>query len=301
MENNLTLYHVFLSVATCGNITKAAEELYISQPAVSKSIQKLESSLGVTLFTRNTRGVSLTYEGKLLHQEISKAFDAIHEGENHLRNCLTLGISYLRIGVSSTLCKYVLLPYLKKFIQKYPHVRISIECQSTYETMKLLEDGRIDIGLVGAPDEINHLDFFSLGTIEDVFVASPQYLKHLQERIETQSDDNQETTLLEKGTLMLLNKENITRQHIERYFRDISFSPTNLIEVTSMDLLIDFAKIGLGIACVIKDFVAEEIKNNQLIPLPLSLAIPKREIGFIYCGSSTSSVAVRNFIEIIKS
>lgn len=298
--NNLSLYHIFLSVANQGNITKAAEELYISQPAVSKSIHRLESNLGISLFTRSTRGVTLTFEGQLLYEEVSKAFESIALGEKQLKDSATLGMGYIRIGVSSTLCKFVLLPYLNDFIRMYPHVRISIACQSTYETMHLLEEGKIDIGLVGSPEQLNGLDFHSLGEIEDVFVAAPQYLEHLKERIPKNPELTLEQMLMQNATLMLLNKENITRQYIDDYLREINLIPSNLIEVTSMDLLIDFAKIGLGTACVIKDFVKDELSQKTLTEIRLPLSIPKREIGFIYHNKGLSSIALQNFIQMVQ-
>ena len=140
MESNLAQYRIFYAVAQEGNISRAAASLYISQPAISKSIQKLEESLGTPLFSRSSRGVRLTEEGALLFQHVKIAFDSLKAGEEQLRQMTELGIGHLRIGVSTTLCKYVLLPYLKKFIELYPHIRISIECQSTSHTLQLLQE-----------------------------------------------------------------------------------------------------------------------------------------------------------------
>ena len=116
MDQNLSLYKVFYTVANTGNISKAATELFISQPAISKSIRKLEQSLDVTLFSRNSRGVQLTEEGELLYDYVQRAFYALQTGEERLKKINELGIGHLHIGVSSTLCKYMLLPYLKEFI-----------------------------------------------------------------------------------------------------------------------------------------------------------------------------------------
>jgi DNA-binding transcriptional LysR family regulator len=112
MTQNLSSYRIFYSVAECGNISKAANELYISQPAISKSIRKLEDSLGVTLFVRSSRGVTLTEEGMLLFEHVKSAFEMLQLGEDKLLRNLELGVGHLKIGVSSTLCKYRLVPYL---------------------------------------------------------------------------------------------------------------------------------------------------------------------------------------------
>ena len=111
MLQSLSSYRIFYTVAKTQNISKAAKELYISQPAISKSIQKLEESLGCELFRRSSRGVLLTEEGELLFTHVSSAFETLTLGEDKLKNSLELGVGHLKIGVSSTLCKYMLLPY----------------------------------------------------------------------------------------------------------------------------------------------------------------------------------------------
>ena len=150
MEQHLTQYRIFYAVARAGNISRAAKELFISQPAISKSISKLEESLGMALFIRNSRGVSLTAEGQVLFQHVEAAFEALERGENELKQIQNLHIGQLKIGVSNTLCKYILLPYLKGFIAQYPHVRILIESQDTARTISMLEQQKLDIGLIAA-------------------------------------------------------------------------------------------------------------------------------------------------------
>ena len=112
MNQNLSSYWIFYTVANAGNISKAAKELYISQPAISKSIQKLEDNLGCKLFSRSSRGVILTDEGQLLYGHVKEAFETLNQGEEKLKRSIDLGVGHLQIGVSSTLCKHILLPYL---------------------------------------------------------------------------------------------------------------------------------------------------------------------------------------------
>ena len=202
MDQNLSLYKVFYTVANTGNISKAAAELFISQPAISKSIRKLEQSLDVTLFSRNSRGVQLTEEGEVLYDYVQRAFYALQTGEAQLKKINDLGIGHLHIGVSTTLCKYMLLPYLKEFIAQHPHIRITIECQSTYHTLQLLRENKIDLGLIGKPERYHHIHFDSLGEIEDIFVATQSYLDNLSLRTNNRED------ILKSATLMLLDKEN---------------------------------------------------------------------------------------------
>lgn len=294
MYQNLSSYRIFYAVANTGNISKAAKELYISQPAISKSIQKLEDSIGVKLFHRSSRGVTLTSEGELLYAHVKSAFDVLSLGEDKLRRSIALGMGHLTIGVSSTLCKYILLPYLKDFIKKYPHINISIACHSTNHTLKLLEDGKLDVGLIGKPDNLKNIDFYSLREIEDIFIATRDYLQNLRIRGVNRHQ------ILQNATLMLLDKENMTRQYIDNYFQDNHILLQDIIEVSNMDLLIEMVKIGLGIGCVIRDFVKNELQSNTLVEIPLKIAIQKREIGFAYNKDVKISKSLAHFIQFYE-
>lgn len=299
MNHNLSLYRIFHAVAIRGNISHAAKDLFISQPAISKALHKLEAELGVTLFHRSSRGVTLTDEGSILFECTQTAFHALTEGTDTLKKMHELGVGNIRIGVSTTLCKYILIPYLKEFIECYPHIKVTIQCQSTFHTIKLLENGKIDIGLIGKPDNNKHLDFFSVGTIQDTFVSSKKYLDNL--KLRELYTPNTNFDIFHTANLMLLDQENITRVYIDQYFRDYNIIPNQALEINNMDLLIEFAKIGLGVACVIKEFVLDEIKSGTLIQIPLENPIPKREIGFAFSKQKTLSKNIQNFIHFYKN
>lgn len=294
MNQNLNYYKAFYMVAKYKNISKAADALFISQPAISKSLSRLEENLGCTLFSRTSRGVSLTADGEILYERIREAFAAIEAGEEELRHRTELGIGQLRIGVSTTLCKYILLPYLQNFIRQHPHIRITIECQSTLHTVELLESGQIDIGLIGAPKHHGTLTFLPLKKIQDTFVATQSYLDNLSIREHTDSD------LFLSATLMLLDEENITRQYINDYFYRNQIKTNQILEVSSMDLLIEFAKIGIGAACVIREFVEQELKESTLIEIPMAEPIESRSIGFAYSNSHKLSKSALTFLNSVS-
>jgi DNA-binding transcriptional LysR family regulator len=295
MNQNLSSYKIFYTVANVGNISKAAKELYISQPAISKSIQRLEENLGCKLFSRSSRGVILTDEGQLLYGHVKDAFETIDLGEDKLRRSIELGVGHLQIGVSATLCKYMLLPYLKEFIRQNPHISISITCRSTNDTLKLLDEDKIDIGLIGKPENTKNINFYYLDNIEDIFVASPDYIENLKKRGIPKS------AILESSTLMLLDKNNMTRQYIDDYLSDNQINVADSIDISNMDLLIDFAKIGVGVACVIKSFVEKELKDGTLIEIPLGIPIHKREVGFAYRKNGKTSKSLQTFIEFYQN
>lgn len=295
MNQSLSSYRIFYTVANTGNISKAAKELYISQPAISKSIQKLEESVGCRLFSRSSRGVVLTDEGKLLYDHVRTAFETLTLGEEKLKRSIELGVGHLKIGVSSTLCKYLLLPYLKEFIRQNPHISISISCQSTNETLKLLEDNKIDIGLIGKPATLKNIQFDFLEEIEDIFVATKDYIRNLQARGIAKDD------VLANATLMLLDKNNMTRQYIDDYLQENQIQVRDSIDISNMDLLIDFARIGVGVACVIKNFVKEDLTNGTLVEIPLGIPIHKREVGFAYRTNVRPSKSLSEFIQFYKN
>ena len=289
MEQHLSQYRIFYEVARCGNISRAAKELYISQPAISKAIGKLEESLGTRLFLRNSRGVQLTPEGNVLFQHVAAAFDSLSRGEKELKRIHDFHIGQLKIGVSNTLCKYVLLPYLKSFVEKYPHVNITIESQSTAHPLEMLEARKIDIGLVAEPRARRGLNFTPVMEIHDGFVCTPAYMENLTLREGPAPD------IFKTGNIMLLDRSNMSRKHLDTYLSDRDIEVNQLLEVTDMALLIEFARIGLGIACVILDFVSDDLKNGTLMEVPLDAPIPRRVIGFA-CPPQDQSQTLREFL-----
>ncbi len=293
MDQNLSQYRIFYAVAKAGNISRAAKELYISQPAISKSISKLEDSLNTVLFTRNSRGVQLTEEGQVLFEHTRGAFAELLKGEQELKRIREFNLGHIRIGVSNTLCRFIMVKYLKGFIEQYPHIKITIESQPTTRTLDMLEQQRIDVGLVVEQKSAKNMEFIPVMDIEDIFVATPSYLENLRLR------EGADTDVFQSGNLMLLDKNNITRHYIDDYMNINHIVANNLLEVTTMDLLIEFIRIGLGIGCVIKEFVKEDLDSGRLVQLNLDTPIHKRTVGFLWQSSRTSK-ALDTFLQFCR-
>ena len=351
MISNLNNYVIFYTVAKAGNISKAANQLYISQPAISKSISKLEAELGTALFARSSKGVTLTEEGQVLYEYVERAFDSLNMGEENLKNYKELGIGHIRIGVSTSLCKHILLDYLKDFIKENPNIKFSIDCHSTLNTIKLLKDDDIDIGLICNTELPKGIVYSPVKEIHDVFVASPEYLDNFYERNGNALDDvimdelsphikgniipllgaskragkntssdslyndsdsaadnptdsslpnhsNITTTdILENSNLMVLEEANVTRTHVDEYLRSQGISCSQVLEINNMDLLIDFAAIGMGVASVVREFAHEQLSSGVITELPLDTPIPSRSVGFAYSGMKNQSTAMKKFME----
>ena len=294
MEQNLSTYRIFYEVAKSGNISKAAEQLYISQPAISKTIVRLEDSLEIKLFKRNSRGVSLTDEGKVLFQYIKDAFAHIQEAEETLQKMKDFHIGHLDIGASSTLCRFILLPYLKAFMKEYPNIRISLKNQDSGKTLHLLEDHQIDLALAALPNKLGtNQEILMEREVEDILVAAPQYLRNLK------NIRGEAFSLFQDANVMLLEEQNLSRHHIENYLKENQIYCPQIMELNTMDLLIDSAKIGIGIAWVIRDFVEEDLKNGQLVEIKLPQPIEKRTIAFLY-NSKNNSPSLESFVAFLK-
>ncbi|MCR4956603.1 MAG: LysR family transcriptional regulator [Lachnospiraceae bacterium] len=301
MEQHLSFYYAFYMVACKGSISAASKELYISQPAVSKSIAKLEAALETTLLIRSSKGVTLTYEGELLYQRLKVAFESIALGEEQLRYQKESEQEQLTIGISSTLCKYVLLPHLKDFVKKNPHLQISILCQSSFETIQSLKDGTIDVGFIGGFPLNDEFIFQKTHEIKDIFVASKTYLEYVKMRMQKdQIPEDDMISLFHYSNLMLLDKQNLSRKYVDHYINTYNIQADNVIEVSTMDLLIQFASIGMGVACVIENFVEEELKTGELISLPLPFTIPKRQLGLAYRKGPISS-SLEQLVQLFQS
>ena len=295
MENNLNLYYIFYAVAKAKNISGAAKELYISQPAISKAISKLEQNLDTSLFIRNSRGVCLTPEGEMLYEQVQTAFHCIRTGEEKIRLSNELGMGHLTIGASSILCKFILLPYLKRFTKDNPHIQISISCQNTFETIESLNANSIDIGLIGFPDHKLSLELLPVMDIQDTFVTTNNYLKNLEKR-----ESLTRESIIKNATFMMLDKNNITRKYVDSQLAASKIELANTMEINSMDMLIDLAKIDLGIACVFKEFVKDELENGELKEIKIMKYPPRRQMGFAYNKQTLNeNPSLKLFLEYI--
>ena len=287
MNINLELYRVFHAVAYYKNISHAAETLYISQPAVSQSIKKLEALLGVDLFLRGSKGVTLTPEGKTLYDYINKALNTIATGEKVLAEQKDKQRGMITIGVTTTSWTLFLLPHLETFMNEYPKIKIKIINKPTLETLTLIDQDIVDFGIVVQPFDLTNYTFSKLTDIQDIFVASPNYL-----RAQNVVNPNE---IFSKCSFLLLETANISRQSIDRYFSENHITVTPKIEINNTDFLLEFAKSGLGVTVVVKSFVEKELMQGSLVEIPVSPPIPHRTVGIIYNRTKPLSLATQTF------
>lgn len=293
MVTKLDLYRVFCKVANSKSFSKAAKGLYMTQPAVSQAIMQLERELDIRLFYRTPKGVSLTNEGSLLFEYVNSAINLIDVGEEKILEFKNLTTGELKIGVGDTISRYFLLPYLESFHTKYPNIKFKIVNGTTLELCSALKSGGVDIAICNFPIDDPTLELIPCIEIQDTFVCGEKY-KHLLSKPVSLDE-------IVNLPLILLEPNSNSRKYVEDYIltKGIKISPE--FELGSHDLLLEFAKINLGIACVTKEFSQEYIKKGLVYEVPLIEEIPKRSIGVCFLKSVSLSQASTKFVEIIEN
>lgn len=288
----LDLYRIFCEVAKAHSFSKAAASLYMTQPAVSQAIMQLEEELEVRLFARTSKGVTLTNEGQLIYEYISSAINLIGTGEKKLAEIKNLTAGELRIGVGDTISRYYLLPYLERFHRLYSNIKLKIFNETTIELCAMLKAGEIDIAVCNLPVEDSAFEIIKCMGIHDIFVCGEIYKERLSKPLSLKE--------LAELPLILLETKSNSRQYVEKYLLSKGVGIKPEIELGSYDLLLEFAKINLGIACVIKEFSQEYLKSGIVYEIPMAEEIPERNIGICYLKSIPLSPASARFVDILE-
>ncbi|MGE5678489.1 MAG: LysR family transcriptional regulator [Pseudomonadota bacterium] len=288
----LDLYRIFCEVAKCQSFSKAAASLYMTQPAVSQAMMQLERELDARLFTRTSRGVTLTNEGSMLYEYINSAMNLINTGENKLSEIKNLLMGELRIGVGDTASRYFLLPYLEKFHYRYSNIRLRISNGTTMELRDMLKAGEIDIAICNLPIEDDSLEIAKCMDVHDIFVCGEMYHKLLSKGISLRD--------IAGYPLILLETKSNSRNYVESYMLSKGISIKPEIELGSHELLLEFAKINLGISCVIKEFSQDYLKSSVVHEIKLTEEIPARSIGVCFLKSIALSPATSKFVDTLE-
>jgi DNA-binding transcriptional LysR family regulator len=253
---------------------------------------QLEEELEIRLFTRTSKGVVLTNEGQLIFEYISSAINLISTGEKKLAEIKNLMAGELRIGVGDTISRYYLLPYLEKFHRLYSNIKLKIFNETTIELCAMLKSGEIDIAVCNLPVEDEAFEIIKCMGIHDIFVCGETYKDMLSKPLSLDE--------MAKLPLVLLETKSNSRQYVEKYMLSKGVEIKPEIELGSHDLLLEFAKINLGIACVIKEFSLEYLKSGVVYEMPMVEEIPKRDIGICYLKSIPLSPASERFVAALE-
>lgn len=292
MIGKLDLYRVFSIVAKNSSFSRAAKDLFMTQPAVSQAMMQLEKELGTRLFNRTPKGVTLTTEGRLLYEYTNSALGLLDAGEEKLLEFKNLTTGQLKIGVGDTISRFFLMPYLEAFHTMYPNIKLQMLNGTTSEICNFIKSGEVDIGLCNFPIEDQTLQLTACTEVQDIFVCGEKY-KMLASKSLSYED-------LLKFPLVFLEKKSNSRKYVEDYLfaKGIRIEPE--FELGSHDLVLEFARSNLGIACVTKEFSKDYLQRGLLYELTLTESIPTRSIGMCYLKSVPLSRAALKFVEIIE-
>ena len=293
MNVNFELYRIFYTVANHGNITKASEKLLISQPAISKAIKNLEDQLGGQLFVRTKRGVFLTEEGKEFYNYIKKAMEYIHRAENKFTDLMNLEKGNIRIGVSTTLVKEFLLPYLEEFHNTYPNITIEIVTDLASVLIPKLRNGLIDIIILNlnGKEDFEDIEFIKCREIHDAFVVGKKYEYLINKKLSLADLNNY--------PLILQSKTANTRKFLDDVVSKYNVVLNPCIELASYSLVVQFAKIGMGIGYATVEYIQNELDNKKLFKLDIC-DIPSRFIAIGLCKNMVPNFSTKKLLEIIN-
>ena len=291
MDINYELYKVFYQVADTLSFSEASRRLYISQSAVSQSIKTLEKKLGQPLFIRSTKQVRLTPAGELLFKHIEPAIRLIARGEEQLFDGTAPHLGQLHIGASDTVCRYFLLPHLKRFHEQYPSVPIRVTNATSLGCADLLEQGKVDCIISNYPNvRLNTMQIQKqLLSFQDVFVANPAFFPVTKEEIPLSQ--------LCRWPILTLDKKSTTSDHLYRFFLQHNLELIPEIQLSSNDLLMDMAKIGLGIACV-PDYCISD-SDPDLAVIRLRETMPPRQLVAAAGTSMPKSPSTEAFLDLL--
>ena len=288
---NLELYRIFYVVAVNQNITKASEELNISQPAITKHIKNLEESLGVILFNRTRKGVILTPIGQKIFLEIKNALTILDNVENEIKNYKDNNCGTIRIGISTTLVR-ILMEYINSFYKKYPNVKIEINTDTTKDNIKLLKNGLLDLIICKLPNKIDKdLNYIKMGDSSYEFVANKEWYSNIKQPMQLSN--------LTKYPILLQKEPSNSYFSAKKLFKENNIEVDSKLNIGSSSLLIDFTKIGYGIGYVTKLYIEKELKNKNLFIIKTIPETPKISYGIMILKNNILSNSCNKFIDYL--
>ena len=291
MKTRMDYYRIFYETARFSSFSTAAQHLYVSQSAISQSIHQLEEDLNVQLFTRSRKGVSLTKEGTLLFQKIDTAINAIEQGEALIERLQHLESGNLTIAAGDTITSHFLLPFLEKFHETYPSIRIEMANSYSSHMLQMVKEGKADLAFINLPAADEELCINPCLEIHDIFVCGQDF----------DAKPNYSREEIAELPLILLEKNSSSRRYLNKCFMEENISLAPQIEIAAHDLLIRFASIHLGVSCVVEEFSLDALKKGLVKKLKLDSPLPPRNIGYAYSKSSPLSLAAKSFLELIDN
>ena len=293
IEFNLEYYRAFYYVAQLNSISKAAEALFLSQPAVTRSIKLLENHLGCTLFIRNSKGMQMTKEGDALFLHVTKAFEELKKGEKEISRMLMYEAGKLEVGTTETALYQFLLPKIESFHKQYPKVFIHLSGSSTPEVLQMLTSQTIDLAVVVSPVlNVKKFTITSVQDFNDIFISGPNFDELKGRNITAQEICQYPLVTVEKGTS--------ARRNLDLWFEEqgVLFEPEYSVRTSSM--ILPFVERNLAIGIIPNTFAQEAIQKGHVFQVYLEKNVPARQILIINKNDAHVPMLCKHFIEHLK-
>ena len=295
MNSNFEYYKIFYYVAKYENLTKAATALKTSQPAVTRTIHKLEGELGCRLFTRSKTGMKLTPEGRTFYGYVAAGCAQFFKGENDLSNLISLENGTIYISATETALHCYLFQAMEEFNSLYPNVRFKILNNSTTESVNAVKEGKVDLAFVSANLQVaKPLRMKILRKYRDILIAGM--------RFEELKAGKEELSLKELVSYpwISLTAETITRRFLNEYFEKngLTFAPD--MELATTDMILPAVRHNLGLGFIPAEFADAELKSGQVFEIEVKEKLPERNIVLIYDMEYPQSIAAKEFQKFLK-
>lgn len=290
---NLELYRVFYTVAKCGSLTRAAEELYISQPAVSQSVKQLESQLGVSLFNRTHRGMELSAQGgKAIFAKVEQALRLFSEAETIITQINTQATGTIRIGASDTIFEYLLADKIVEFHEKFPAVKIELLSDVTPRTLQDLKANLCDVAFVNLPIEADSAFklYGNFMRLSEVFITSGKYPELLKGKVPIAE--------LEKYPLVTLEENTVATKTLKRFLSSVGVNLQASIQTGSWDMMKRLVSKGMGVGVIPKEYVQRCLADESLYVIDTDPALPVRSVGMVLVKDKPVPYALRAFLAL---
>lgn len=289
---NLNLYKTFYDVAKSGSISKAAQNSYTSQPAISKSIKKLEDELGVQLFYRNLNGVELTDKGQELLYFVEKSYNNLIIAERNMLETENLERGKLSIGMPSNIGSFFLFDKIIDFHRKYPNIEITIITGSTSNLINLLDTHKVDFVIDTSPINVRLDECMKVTKLKEVQYC---FVVKKDTTLLNLSDINSLYDL-KNYPLILPIPGTANRNDLDMLLKSNNINIQNIINIHTSEMIISAVKKDLGIGYVIYNLVENEIKNNEIEVLNIKEKLPTVEINIIF-DNHFLTTSPRKFIQ----
>lgn len=293
MSVNFEYYKVFYYVVKYGKISLAAEKLFVSQPAVTQTIQKLEEQLRSNLLIRTKSGIELTETGKMLYEFTSKSIEILDNAEYRFSKYEKLEEGTIKIRTGSNVAKLILYDAIERFGKDYPNIKIEIATGAPNQSIEMLNTGEIDMVLLYLPYnmEYNNLQTVECAQKDYVFAMSKKYAYDNDVKIFQLED-------LNNYSLIVPKKNSAIRNMFDEAFKDII---TNFhYEIAQEQMKKEFIMRDMGIGFIIRDEIENELKKGDIIEIKLENSIINGSIGAITLNEKLATFATKKLLSYMK-